>query len=102
MSKPTPVTPVATVAATDEAKRGRGRPPVDPNESPSDRFKRLAIFRVNRAVDDIATIGNLAGNGYEYTPAQVDAIFGALDNIVENTRAKFSATKEAKPNGFTL
>lgn len=41
---------------------------VPENESKNERFKRLVVDRVNKAVKAIDRVGNCAGSGYDYTP----------------------------------
>lgn len=60
------------------------------DESPHERFKRLAEARVNRALNDIRLIGNLSNrNNYEFTGEEVDKIFRVLDTELKHARARF-------------
>lgn len=60
------------------------------DESPHERFKRLAEARVNRALNDIRLIGNLSNrNNYEFTGEEVDKIFRVLDTELKQARARF-------------
>ena len=59
-------------------------------ETPHDKFRRLAESRVNRALNDIRLIGNLSNkNNYDYTSEEVDKIFRALDSELKQVRARF-------------
>lgn len=59
-------------------------------ETPHDKFRRLAQTRVNRAINDIRLIGNLSNrNNYDYTSEEVDKIFRALDSELKQVRARF-------------
>ena len=69
-------------------------------ESKREKFVRLAEARVNRALKDIALIGNLSASQYESTPEQVAAIMGALRAAVENTESKYAGTTDGPR--FTL
>lgn len=68
---------------------------VDPNESKSDKFKRLAKARVTKTLKTISQIENLAGSNYSYTPEQAGAIITALNEAVRSVETKLakSATK---------
>lgn len=72
------------------------------NETKADRFKRLAIPRVNRVLDDIKAISNLAGSAYEYDASQVAKIFDAIDATAKAARDAFTPGKTKAVGGFTL
>lgn len=59
------------------------------NESPADRFKRIANRRVNQALKYIALTKNLASRQYEYTPEQVEIVLGALRREVDSLEDAF-------------
>ncbi len=67
-------------------------------ESKAEKFKRLATPRVNKILKAIDTLGNCSGSSYEYTDEQVEAMFGAIQNALDQTKEKFqkktSSTKE--------
>jgi len=71
------------------------------NETPEQKFQRLATARVNIAIKRISLIANLAGPGYISTDEQkkkiIDALFAAC-GVVEK---KFAGTKD-KTEAFTL
>ena len=55
-----------------------------------ERFKRLAEKRVNTILDKLRLLGQLSNrSNYEYTDAQVDAIFRAIQMDVNATKSKF-------------
>ena len=58
-------------------------------ESKADRFKRLAVPRVDSTVKKIKLIGNLAGNSYEYTAEQVEKVLATLKAAVGEVEQKF-------------
>jgi hypothetical protein len=73
------------------------------NESPRERFLRLAPPRVDAALKKISLIGNLARNGYEYEPVEVKQMIGALEDAVAEVKQKFARKKEPnKKVGFTF
>jgi hypothetical protein len=71
------------------------------NETPEEKFKRLATMRVNNALKKIQLIGNLSGSGYKYTPDQVARIIEGLKAAVQEVEDKF-AKKTKKESGFSL
>ena len=55
-----------------------------------ERFKRLAEKRVNTILDKLRLLGQLSNkSNYEYTDAQVSAIFRAIQREVGATKSKF-------------
>lgn len=62
---------------------------IDKNESKEARFLRVAEPRVNRACKAVSLLGNLADSSYAYTPAQVDAMFGAVQAALDSAKARF-------------
>jgi predicted membrane protein len=68
-----------------------------------DRFVRLAVKRVNRAIKDLRLIGNLSNRSvYEYTDEDARKIIKALQKELDTIRARFSSTGEASENEFSL
>ena len=72
------------------------------DQTREERFKRLAEQRVNVILDKLRLLGQLSNKGnYEYTDAQVDAIFKAIQRDINATKSKFlEAAKNRKR--FTL
>lgn len=88
-------------AAGTPGKRGRKPAPVD--ETKAQRFKRLAVPRVNATIKGIRAIGNLSGSAYECTPEDIAKIAAVLHAEIDKAVARFSATKaESKDCGFEL
>ena len=81
------------------AKKGRKATPE--NETPAQRFARIGSLRVSNVLDTLDLIGNLS-TGYVSTPAQIDAIFAAIQKGVDDNKARFSATKAEQPKRFAL
>lgn len=55
---------------------------------------------MTRACKAVSLLGNLAGSNYEYTEEQVDAMFNAVQQALDNARAAFS--QKDKPKKFTF
>lgn len=77
-------------------------PTAPETETKADAFKRLANYRVQKAIDRLDLIGNLSNrSSYEYTEDQVDRIVVALDEALTRLHNRFKQTKETKET-FTL
>ena len=61
------------------------------------KFKELAEKRVNRAIDDIRLIGNLANrNNYDFDQEDAVKICSVLDAEIKTLKLKFSSDKKNK------
>ena len=70
-------------------------PAAKANETKAEKFIRLGEYRINKAMDAIGRLENLANRSdYEYTPEQVEAMFSVLESRVAEIKAKFTATKK--------
>jgi len=70
---------------------------VDDNETPEQRFKRLAVLRTNAVLDRLRILGNLSNRQmYKYSEEDVDRIFSAVSNQIKETRSRFNARKQEK------
>lgn len=69
-------------------------------ETKQQKFVRIAEPRVTRACKAVSLLGNLAGSNYEYTEEQVDAMFGAVQQALDNARAAFSKPDKLKKFTF--
>ena len=68
----------------------------------SEKFKRLAKSRVNRAINMIRLIANLGNKAhYDYTPDQARKIVSALQSEVSNVKTKFNSKKRGTEE-FTI
>ena len=66
------------------------------------RFTRLAEQRVNVILDKLRLLGQLSNrSNYEYTDAQGEAIFKAIQKDLNSTKAKFRESDKARKR-FTL
>jgi len=64
------------------------------NETPEQRFKRIAEIRTNAVLDRIRILGNLYNRQmYSYTEEDIDKIFSAINSQIREVRAKFSSKK---------
>jgi len=66
----------------------------------SSSFKRLAVSRTNKALNDIRLIGNLASANYDSTPEQIEHVFNALRASIAEAEARFAGVTERET--FTL
>jgi hypothetical protein len=70
-----------------------------------DKFVRLANKRVSNALKAMQLIGNLANrSNYDYTEADVQKIFKALQDELSASKKKFEMAQKrnGKGAGFTL
>jgi len=77
--------------------------PTDKNESPRDRFLRLAPPRTETALKRINLLGNLAGSSYRWEPTEAQQILDALFDAVHDLKRKFEKKSAPKgERGFTF
>jgi hypothetical protein len=69
---------------------------VPKNETASEKFVRLANFRVNAVLKKLQGVRNLAGSQYESTPEQQAKILTALRSEIDGIEAVFSKTVPEK------
>jgi hypothetical protein len=63
-------------------------------ETKRDAFKRLAEKRTNAVLDRVRVLGNLSNPyAYEYSEDDIRLIFGAIEQELRSTRAKFQNVK---------
>lgn len=75
-----------------KSKKPRTSPPKD--ETPVDRFRRLAGARLDDAIGKINLIGNCFGTLYSYTPEQVTIIEKELAEATSKAVANLRAGKK--------
>ena len=95
-----PGTPATTAKPAPKGKPGRK--PVDPNETATESFRRLAVARVNKAVKAIQSIGNLSASSYESDPLQVEKIYNVLTDELIKSRGRFDKRKDGGKTSFSL
>ena len=53
-------------------------------------FIRIAEARTNKIIESIALLGNLSNTSYyEYTPDQIEAMFSAIQEELDNQKKRF-------------
>ena len=74
---------------TMTAEEMQGEPAAKENETKAEKFIRIGEYRMNKAVDAIGRLENLANrSSYEYTQEQVDAMFQALEGRVAEVKSR--------------
>ena len=72
-------------------------------ETKAEKFVRLGEYRINKAMDAIGRIENLANrSAYDYTPEQVEAMFSVLESKVAEVRTKFTDVKVKEAAAFSF
>ena len=73
------------------------------SRDPQDKFRVLAVARVNRTLQDLRLVGNLANRkSYDWDETQARKIIKALEQGVEQVKQKFSQTTGKDAGDFTL
>lgn len=73
------------------------------NENKRERFVRLAETRTNKIINMVQLLGNCSNtSAYEYTDADVEQIFGAIEASIREAKKKFTKTEMTKATRFTL
>jgi hypothetical protein len=69
------------------------------NETPEERFKRLATSRTNAVLDKLRILGNLSNRQlYSYSEEDIERIFSAINKEVRVIRNKFNHRKQQNFN----
>ena len=72
-------------------------------ETKAEKFVRLGEYRMNKAIDAIGRLENLANkSSYEYTPEQVEAMFSVLESKVAEVKQKFKPAKAKENTAFSF
>ena len=70
---------------------------VNNNETPEERFKRIATLRTNAVLDKLRILGNLSNRQiYSYSEEDINKIFSAINKQLKEVRTKFGSQKEEK------
>ena len=60
-------------------------------------FIRIAEARTNKIIESIALLGNLSNTSYyEYTPDQIEAMFSAIQEELDNQKRRFADSRPKK------
>lgn len=91
--------------ATRAAKRnppkgGRHHPPE--NESKREKFLRLGNPRVQRVLNSIRLVGNLASPNYQWTPDDINKMRTAIQGQLDKTLARFEKQDRSAPATFVF
>lgn len=71
-------------------------------ETKRDKFVRLAEARTNKIIDMVRLLGNCSNKAnYDYTDADVQKIFNALEKEIKLAKTKFSLN-ESEESKFKL
>lgn len=70
---------------------------VNKNETPEQRFRRIAEVRTNAVLDRLRILGNLSNRQmYSYSEEDINKIFSAINKQLKEVRTKFNTRKEEK------
>ena len=70
---------------------------VNNNETPEERFRRIAIVRTNAVLDRLRILGNLSNRQmYSYSQEDIKKIFSVINKQIGEVRAKFNSRKEER------
>jgi len=85
---------------TTVAAKKKSAASVKPSETREQKFVRLAVKRVNKAINDLRLVGNLGA--YPHTDAQTDSIFATLQEAIEVAHITFVPRTSKTADKFTL
>ena len=72
-------------------------------ESKRDKFVRLAESRTNKILETLVLLGNCSNtSAYEYSQKDVDKIFTAIQNELNETKKRFHQKKTDGAEKFKL
>ena len=72
-------------------------------DNKKDNFKRIAEKRTNKIIESISKLQNLTNTSfYEYSYEQVDAIFNAIQDELNNQKKIFEDNKKKEKKRFEL
>jgi len=67
------------------------------NETPEQRFRRIAALRTNAVLDKLRILGNLSNRQmYSYSDEDINKIFSAINKQIKEVRSKFNSRKQEK------
>ncbi len=67
------------------------------NETPEEKFMRVAEARTNAVIHKLRVLGNLSNKQiYSYSEKDINKIFTAINKQAREIKAKFNSQKQAK------
>ena len=88
---------------TMTAEEMQGEPAAKENETKAEKFIRIGEYHMNKAVDAIGRLENLANRGsIEYTQEQVDAEFRAIEGRDAEVKSRFAPKKAPEGKSFSF
>lgn len=72
------------------------------NETKNEKFVRIASPRVNAVIDKLDILSNCASINYEYTEEQVENMFQAIRDAVDDCYAQFQPKVKTEKEKFTF
>lgn len=81
---------MATTTKTKPARSRRQAPPKEENDR--QRFLRIGQARMVNALHAIRLLGNLAGQGYDYTPDDIALMHNTVQEAVATAFGRFQKT----------
>lgn len=67
------------------------------NETPEERFKRIATLRTNAVLYKLRLLGNLSNKSrYSYSQEDINKIISAINRQLRELKAKFNYRKQEK------
>lgn len=64
---------------------------MDKNETPNEKFKRIASSRTQKIIDMLDLLGNCSNRYvYEYSEEEVNKIFNAIETELKITKERFT------------
>ena len=76
------------------AKKATRKPSAQPTETRDQKFVRLAVKRVNKVINDVRLVSNLAT--YPHTPEQASSIVNAINEAVDTMSQRLAGTKVSR------
>lgn len=75
----------------------------DVKETKRDKFVRLAENRTNKILDTLQLLGNCSNRSvYEYSQEDIDTIFNAIQQQLNEVKKRFNKTTGTKNKKFKL
>lgn len=70
------------------------------NETKNEKFVRIASPRVNAVIDKLDILSNCASSNYEYTEEQVENMFQAIRDALDNCYVQFQPKVKPEKEKF--